>query len=102
MRPAAVQQIAPGLFVVVGVALHDGPMVVPTHRMRIEHRGRRWYLDVSSGQHSSHSTLRAARLAANQYEAVPDQGFGNRVPGYSNFGGGGPFAPMVSTKKETR
>lgn len=70
MRPATVRQIASDLYVVTGVAVNDGPMTVPTHRIRIEKRGRRWYLDASSGQHSSHTTLRAARLAASVMEAV--------------------------------
>jgi hypothetical protein len=100
MRPADVQRVTTDLYVVVGVALDAGPMTRPTHHMRIEKRGSRWYLEVSSGQRSIHPTLRAARLAASQHEATSDRGPGHRVPGYSNFGGGGPFAPMGSPKKE--
>lgn len=69
LRPAVVCRVSADLYVVVGVGSGDGPLVKPTHHMRIEKRGSKWYLEVSSGQLASFKTLREARYAASALEA---------------------------------
>lgn len=79
-RPANVRRIAQDLYIVTGIALGDRPMTKPSHQMRIEKQGHHFELEASSGQRSSWSSLRRARIAAREWE------FPSSAPHYDKHG----------------
>jgi len=84
-RPAAVEHVG-GVYVVVGVAVGDLPMVVPTVEMRIvphlttRTRQRRWRLEIGGEVYVHAGTLRQARLDASTQAFARDEVPSTRRP----------------------
>lgn len=87
VRPAHVEQVGDGLYVVTGICVGDLPATKPARHMRIMRldsrvlrhaagSGVRWALDIEGGPTVYGATLRALRIEASQHGADMDSNGG--------------------------
>ena len=70
LKPATVERLGPGDYLVTGCATGSDSYHVPSTRMTLQKFKGRWHLFVDGARHTAYATLRIARLHASRVDAM--------------------------------